>query len=922
MERGAALAMAAPPDRCLVLKRVWLDKILAGQKSLDIRGCRHSFAGHPVYLLESKSGRVRATATLGAARPLTPEELVENKEAVDAMQYKRPLAWPLTGVVALAEPWIVSARARECLPTWVPRARWEAFPADPQAEAPPAIREGGMSALRQRLHSRRTERAAGISQVMKKPAAPPAPSSALEAPEAAGHDSEPSGDGEASGYESTGDLGSPSSFGAISDDEPVGHPGAASSSGPPGGVRAPLAGAFVPPAIPEEAAGDVELAGPPAPPVLLAAPRPHRDRRDNRECVGHPRLGQCVFGRGGQPLRTARRGDRCWMCDFDQLLPMLNDVGQTPNMRRALQGMSGEAKALAEQLIPAEHWRRLSDPAVTERCRGMGARACDFALEPAGGPASVKRRAGDRCLFCTPEGLAAKCGTLSGRRDLASKLAVMKPASKQYLLEHRLPAAHRAFFEGQPAQASGRQPYVRRRPAAAVPQEEREQRWAAALEKRQSAGRGRTAAQKKTYREQVLADRARARRRMQQPAQRAERNAEVSNDTGLPRAARSDRAVRFENWCRYGSWGLCQKCNTVQPRALSEATFGRDCSEYIPEKQCARCSAKRQCPTPQVSDVPEPLKNLSDAAVAALSILEADPGYEIRARSHGQETGYRQHSTMLRFRWAEESVAARIGALPTQDERAGAAAAHRYLRRSPDSSYEEFHQERLKFVQRYPQASEHARLRRMQFIERVGIECAAWPTLFWRTDMTFTHERVTDARRVEREREQRPAVEDEDDEGWGEDDGDAEEDEGGDEQRHSTKRLFAARAMGPFLGLASNFDVVQFVYDLNLWSVLGSKKNMAGGVPMRIMMRGHSFSPLYWKSLHGALIDLVRQIGLPKIFWTFSPYEWSFPYHEYVRDEMAKELRGRLHLPVAETLHMTHVMLEMVTGLLVGGRTQ
>ena len=39
------------------------------------------------------------------------------------------------------------------------------------------------------------------------------------------------------------------------------------------------------------------------------------------------------------------------------------------------------------------------------------------------------------------------------------------------------------------------------------------------------------------------------------------------------------------------------------------------------------------------------------------------------------------------------------------------------------------------------------------------------------------------------------------------------------------------------------------------------------------------------------------------------------PYHVWLLDEMAKELRGRLHLAVAESLHVTHVLLR---GLLAG----
>ena len=47
--------------------------------------------------------------------------------------------------------------------------------------------------------------------------------------------------------------------------------------------------------------------------------------------------------------------------------------------------------------------------------------------------------------------------------------------------------------------------------------------------------------------------------------------------------------------------------------------------------------------------------------------------------------------------------------------------------------------------------------------------------------------------------------------------------------RQSTKRSFLAKVFSPLLGYGSNFELIQFVYDLNLWSSLGSKKNLHGG---------------------------------------------------------------------------------------------
>eukprot|EP00973_Karenia_brevis_P096240 12431328-Karenia_brevis.AAC.1 len=49
-----------------------------------------------------------------------------------------------------------------------------------------------------------------------------------------------------------------------------------------------------------------------------------------------------------------------------------------------------------------------------------------------------------------------------------------------------------------------------------------------------------------------------------------------------------------------------------------------------------------------------------------------------------------------------------------------------------------------------------------------------------------------------------------------------------------------------------------------------------------------------------------------------SPYEILAPYHEWVRDEMAKRLCHRLQLPAGEALHMAHCISQITNGLLAG----
>eukprot|EP00971_Amphidinium_carterae_P089140 1764195-Amphidinium_carterae.1 len=63
---------------------------------------------------------------------------------------------------------------------------------------------------------------------------------------------------------------------------------------------------------------------------------------------------------------------------------------------------------------------------------------------------------------------------------------------------------------------------------------------------------------------------------------------------------------------------------------------------------------------------------------------------------------------------------------------------------------------------------------------------------------------------------------------------------------------------------------------------------------------------------------MQQQLGFPTLFLTIAPYEWSFPYHAYMEDEMKKMLRSRLWLPAAEAMHLAHVLVQTITGLVTG----
>ena len=299
--------------------------------------------------------------------------------------------------------------------------------------------------------------------------------------------------------------------------------------------------------------------------------------------------------------------------------------------------------------------------------------------------------------------------------------------------------------------------------------------------------------------------------------------------------------------------------------------------------------------------MPEPLQGLSEQAAAALRLLDFDLGPECRANN-----GYRKHVRMIRFSWAAKTPKQKIAELPERGERRQAKAALQHLLNDESCAYHKFYADHQDFLNLHNGAPSEAAARRpLHFIEELGVECAVWPTLYYKTSMCETHERYTDKRRLEREH----------------DEAELEDVEGADGQRHSIKRSFRAKLMGPLLGYGSNFPLLQFVYDLQLWSELGAKRNMAEqqGSRMRLMMAQHPMSPLYWRAVLAGLQDLVRQIGPPQLYWTFAPWELSFPYSEFLLDELRKQLRTRYGAPAHETLHITHCMLEAVRGFMAGG---
>ena len=258
---------------------------------------------------------------------------------------------------------------------------------------------------------------------------------------------------------------------------------------------------------------------------------------------------------------------------------------------------------------------------------------------------------------------------------------------------------------------------------------------------------------------------------------------------------------------------------------------------------------------------------------------------------------------------------AKIEALPSSRLRKQARNARRFLLRTETSEYKAFADRHERFLRAHPDATAEQAKLPLQFIETPGIECALWPDLYFHSDLCETVERATDSRRLARQATMERAA------------GDALEPEETDEEneaaslegRHSVRRSFLRKVLGPITDYAAEYELLHFIFDLCLWSDIGSKKHCLGHMPLRLALKGQPWTPAYWATRHAALLDLHRQCGPPALFKTWAPYEWAAPYHCWLLHAMSTERKSRLHLAGPETLHLCHIMSEMFREWAHGG---
>ena len=371
----------------------------------------------------------------------------------------------------------------------------------------------------------------------------------------------------------------------------------------------------------------------------------------------------------------------------------------------------------------------------------------------------------------------------------------------------------------------------------------------------------------------------------------------------------SSLAMALQQWCQYKSWRACSICGRMQQqRYMAQHGRNSDRTETTaPPCGFCRSEGKLGYRSPRPAEVPKSLRKLTERCRDALRPFDIYRGQESRAPQ-----GYFVHADMIRFAFKTHSVEQQIANLPSRKERRRARRAFRWLMQQDTSAYRDFVDLHRAFLQRRDtEATSEAAMPRtarlpVSFLETVGLECAVWPDLYWRTNMTETFARSQDVRR---QHETTGAA--------GEQGENTDEENAQSRERHSAKASFLAKALGPLLGYSADRALVHYVYDLWLWSSIGGARN-AANLGVREALASKSFSPEFWRRNHAALVDLQRQQGLPSLFITVAPFEPSFPYHVWIQDELEKHLRTRTNVPLAETLHIAHVLTQIVKGFLCG----
>ena len=292
-------------------------------------------------------------------------------------------------------------------------------------------------------------------------------------------------------------------------------------------------------------------------------------------------------------------------------------------------------------------------------CRGISERLpCIYCKADIGQPAQCKT---GKCMFCDPDKMTKGCRTRRGRQNATQALKAFRAYYDTHSHVYNsammlVPDEWRETFHAEalkPKRGKSKKP----RKAASPQQAQRvAEDWTAALDNRKRSLADLSSEEVTAYKKRRKADRNRVEKKffLDNDLPKPDAVADIAkNDCGLPAACSTERAAFVEQWCKFGSWGICRKCHSVQHRSMEPLDTRRVAPAEITVKACKQC--KKGNWVPQPDEIPRPLRKLSLKLSRVLRPLDIDIGPVKKST-----TGYRHHARMIRFSWCEQSVTEKI----------------------------------------------------------------------------------------------------------------------------------------------------------------------------------------------------------------------------------------------------------------------
>jgi hypothetical protein len=338
---------------------------------------------------------------------------------------------------------------------------------------------------------------------------------------------------------------------------------------------------------------------------------------------------------------------------------------------------------------------------------------------------------------------------------------------------------------------------------------------------------------------------------------------------GVNQIAKLSSDIKF--WCVYNSWSFCSNCNSLKKKSMPFNFIKRSKNAVL--KDCV-CKQDRYV-VPKYDDIPQQLVCLTSSDVQVLR-----PFYFKFDHYERHAHGYRVKCCPMRLKICHESVVEKINNLTDATAKNRCQVAYDYLMLSEESSYSHFVHLRESLLAR------NESLNLFNFIETQGIECALWPNLYPFTN--WCESKITDSG-----------------------------------SRRSSKVSFNTKVFSEIVDYALHFDLLQFQYDRWLYKTVSGAVNTARILkcsPAR-SLDTKLFSATYWQWQHRFVLDAVHQFGLPDVFITISPFEWSFPFPKWLDHIRLQTAKEPTELAGYETAHIVHILAELVRGYLCGSNS-